>query len=461
MSEHLTEQEVELYRRRAIDPLEGRSLYAHLNACEDCLRRALDPKYSNVALTSLTEAFLPPVDEEPFHLSREDLKKYLAGTADEADRIVCESHLDICTQCKEEALAVSVAGQRAEPVRGGAPARTRGPSLKERFTSLWQWPVLGTPVRVAIMLALFGSVLLAGLVWYRSRRAWTPGPAAQTAPGKNEAPPAQTPESGPDVVKPREETAALPPSDGNSQATSRQAQSAVAGNNGPGNSSPVVMLKDNGREIKLDGQGNLSGLEELAPTAQRAVKTVLANGSLPAPQGLDELSAPGIKLMGPGDGETVFKLVSPLGRVIREDRPVLRWRPLSGATSYTVSLFDADFNRVARSAPQSATEWRVPVGLQRGRIYSWEVTAQKDGREINAPVAPQPRAQFKVVEAERLEELSVLQRRSRSHLALGVMYARSGLLAVAEREFQQLLKDNPHSSLARKLLRTVQAWQNR
>src|SRR5215210_8948420 len=103
MSEHLTEQEIDLYRRRSTVPAERGRIHAHLNTCESCLRRALDPAYSNVALSALTEAFLPPVDEEPFHLSREELKNYLSGSIDEADRIVCASHLDICAECEREA----------------------------------------------------------------------------------------------------------------------------------------------------------------------------------------------------------------------------------------------------------------------------------------------------------------------------------------------------------------------
>jgi hypothetical protein len=42
-------------------------------------------------------------------------------------------------------------------------------------------------------------------------------------------------------------------------------------------------------------------------------------------------------------------------------------------------------------------------------------------------------------------------------LALGVLYVRAGLLAAAEQELRLLLKANPGSRLARKLLRSVQS----
>ena len=120
-----------------------------------------------------------------------------------------------------------------------------------------------------------------------------------------------------------------------------------------------------------------------------------------------------------------------------------------------------NFNRVAESPPLSKPTWRLAVPLQRGQTYSWEVTAVKDGEEITAPVAPAPRAQFRVLEADKLNALTKLKgQRPASHLALGLTYARLGLIPEAESEFRQLVKENPDSALAKKLLRTVQSWRN-
>ncbi len=47
-----------------------------------------------------------------------------------------------------------------------------------------------------------------------------------------------------------------------------------------------------------------------------------------------------------------------------------------------------------------------------------------------------------------------------SRLLLGILYADAGMLDEAEREFQALLKKNPGSALARKLLRKVQIRQS-
>jgi hypothetical protein len=44
-----------------------------------------------------------------------------------------------------------------------------------------------------------------------------------------------------------------------------------------------------------------------------------------------------------------------------------------------------------------------------------------------------------------------------SHLTIGLLYAQAGLLDDAERELQALLRANPQSTLAQKLLRSVRA----
>jgi hypothetical protein len=84
------------------------------------------------------------------------------------------------------------------------------------------------------------------------------------------------------------------------------------------------------------------------------------------------------------------------------------------------------------------------------------VTATADGKEILSPTAAAPEAKFAVLgqdEAEELERarLSVPD----SHLTLGVLYARAGLLDEAEREFRLLVEANPKSPAASKLLRSL------
>jgi hypothetical protein len=275
-------------------------------------------------------------------------------------------------------------------------------------------------------------LVLAFVVWLR----WHSRAPDQTAQQASSPTPSNTPSSSPAPTEsPKDSTAD---------------QFAVA-----------ASLEDNGRKIQLDNTGKLIGLEELPEASRSLVRGVLANKTFSKPEVLDKLTAPSITLMDPTARENTFALLGPSGTVIATDRPNLRWQALAGASSYTVSVFDADFNRVTRSAPLTATQWTSPA-LRRGMIYSWEVVAVRNGQEVRSPVAPAPRAQFKILEAEKLLELTNLKKHKPiSHLTLGLTFARFGLLVEAEGQLQILARENPNSPVATRLLRTVQEWRKR
>jgi hypothetical protein len=451
--DHLTEQEVANFQRLLMNSAERRKVDAHVAVCEDCMGRLLDPAHSPLAFNSLTEAFLPSAVEKPFHLSREELKRYHNEGLDEADRIIFESHLEICSECNTEADSL-LAAAGAIPATGHSSEWIESaPESRWRWLSdLWRRPHLWTPARAVAMIAAVGCLLIIVALWIQKRPALVQDQAAQTERKDNPAVPPQTEE----IAGSNQNKSA--PTEINNQAsanTQTEEQSPAA-------SGDVVRLKDGNVEVSFDRQGHLTGLEKLAPQIQRTVQTALASENLPEPRALDELAEPKINLMGGTVEGLPFKLIAPVGVVVISSRPTLSWQPVDGAVSYTVSVFDSNFNRVAKSSPQSATRWTMPLALQPGKIYSWEVMAVKDNQEIRSPVAPAPRAQFKIVEAGQLNEIaSVLNERPRSHLALGVLYARAGLLTEAESEFRALLNDNPQSKVAKRLLRTVQSWRSR
>lgn len=424
MHEHLTEPEIELYRSREGEEAARQRTAEHLAVCEHCVNRVYNAEHSVLAVNVLSEAFLPAADEEPFHLSHAELKEYVAGYAAKADRIICESHIDICEPCRKELRVLSAADT----------------SIRSRTeTSAWRrsgW-LASTPLRVAAAIALIG-LLAFGVLLIRPRSA-APTPAQLAGTGPQETPGASAPVDPSKDGPVSDKTPSGP-------ATSQQ--------------SIVVHLSDNGREIGLDQQGNLTGLGELDESNQRIVKNALAGEPLARPRVLDELSSPRIELLGEQSDKNSFQLISPLAKIITEARPTLRWKRLNGATSYVVSVFDSKFNLVIRSAPLSQPTWTPSAPLGRGQNYFWEVTTVKEGKEVVAPVAPAPRAQFRILEAEKLSALQTLRRQKpTSHLALGLTYARLGLIKEAEGEFQYLLKENPDSAVAKRLLRTVQTWR--
>ena len=410
MAEHLTEQEIEIYRRRENDP-DRPATAAHLAVCQSCLKRVLEPAHSALAVSALTEAFLPSEGEEPFHLSSAELKDYAGGSITEGDQIICESHLEICETCDAELRSLR---------------QIQAP--RELFRKRTTWGL--TPARLAAAIALIGLLTLAVFVlWQRSTRSTRQEAAKNGTPG--------IPES------------ALPP-------PAYVAPTPAV----PSNPAAVASLKDNNREISLDQDGKITGLDAFDESTRRLVKSALAGEALAKPKVLDDLPSAPIKLLGDQPSEVAFQLIGPVGKVIIEQRPTLNWRALSGATNYVVGVFDANFNLVAHSPPLSKPNWTMDAPLPRGRVYSWEVTATKDGKEIKAPVAPTPSAHFKVVDADQMLALSKLKQQSPvSHLALGLTYARFGLVNEATAEFRKLLNDNPDSATAKRLLRTVQNWR--
>jgi hypothetical protein len=444
--EHLTEHEVAHFRQQGLTQAERLRLDTHVARCEDCLRRILNPAHAHLAFSSLTEAFLPSPDEKPFHLSQEELKRYNNEKMDEADRIIFESHLEICSECKREAVASQAAAGRG--------AEWTASETKFRLgwlSSFVRWPMLWTPARVFGMIAAVGCVLVVLALWIQKRPVQTQDQAARTEQRNNPTEPAPTGE-----IAGSDKNVSAPAEADNTDSSNNLSEEREA------SASSVVSLKDGDVKVSLDRQGTLNGLEMLAPQTQKAVQTALVSEHLSEPQVLNELAGSKIILMGQATDGLPFKLLAPVGIIVNSNRPTLRWQPLDGANLYTVSVFDSDFNRVAKSGAQSATQWSVPLSLQNGKLYSWEVTALKENQEVISPVAPAPRAQFRIVErGNRNEIASVRRAHPRSHLTLGVLYARAGLLAEAEREFRALLKDNPRSNVAKRLLRTVQTWRNR
>ncbi|MBD0373608.1 MAG: hypothetical protein ICV60_22430 [Pyrinomonadaceae bacterium] len=461
---HLTEQQIEAYRRRTLVAGERGACDRHLATCDACLRRVIDTRQSNIAFTALAEALLPTPDEEPFHLSPEELRRYAAGRLNQADSVIFESHLEDCAECKDEARQLVLTGSGKTPQPEGERVRYSPKTVWERFKdSGWRLPSLRPAYVGGIALACV--CVLLGILWAQSRFSGghnqsAPSQIASNAQDQNQSitpsmdersehqpPPTET--TGSDDKRADIEAANLNP------AASSQKQTRTV-------PETLVSLIDGNRKVTLDRHGNLVGLEGLAPSTRRAVVTALSGDGLKRPDSLGSLTAPPINLLDQSSKASTFNQLSPTGIVIVDDRPAFRWQPLGGASSYTISVFDSNFDLVMRSEPQTATQWSPPRPLQRGKIYFWEVTALKDGQEITSPVAPAPRAQFKIVEVEKLEEINRVKRaRPDSHLVLGILYAHAGLLEAAEREFQRLANANPRSQVAGRLLRRVQAWGRR
>lgn len=205
------------------------------------------------------------------------------------------------------------------------------------------------------------------------------------------------------------------------------------------------------------GKETLGAISALTPEEQSAVLEAISHQKITSPEVLAELQGPGQTLLGGSTEGARFEVIEPLGEVVADVRPVFRWQPLAGATSYSVVIFDLNLNPVQSGPPLQATQWPADQPLRRGLIYLWQVTAKlSNGRTVSSPRPPSSEAKFRVLDQEKADELSRVQAaHGESHLALGILYAQAGILEQAEHELAQIPGSDPEYGLAQNLLKSI------
>jgi predicted anti-sigma-YlaC factor YlaD len=419
VTEHLSTQLLERYRRRKLAPAESLALDDHLAACETCrdkLQEGISARATLLALQSNLH-IEPSVASD--HPPREQLSAYVDGWLDKVDRELIESHFGFCQPCGAQIEELRAYAER----RAEAPARASVSSAATvaqpgflakmfdlRFSSAFRFA--GATAVTLIILAL--------ALWLLSRTG-KQGDVVVTP----------SPVPSPTSISPSPEATAP----------------------------TLLALNDGAGRVTLDAQGNLTGLESLSPTDQQRIKTALTTQRVETPRTLRELKSTSGDVMGsPTDAS--FALLSPVGKIVASNRPTLRWQPLRGAINYQVTITDprANYKEVAVSPALSDAKWTVDHPLKRGRVYTWQVTAGAESGEIKAPALNAPEAKFRVLGQAKADELTRARKAyAGRHLTLGLLYAQAGLLDEAEREFQVLVKANPESDVAKNLLRDVRA----
>jgi hypothetical protein len=211
--------------------------------------------------------------------------------------------------------------------------------------------------------------------------------------------------------------------------------------------------------IKLTKNGVLSGLEPYsAPIAEIVRRAVQREGN-GATVEIIKPSLQGGQTMG-GSEKQLINVEYPNGVVVETHTPTLRWRPFPAPSGYTIKLYD-DAKRFAgpilTSEVSTGTEWTTPQSLEPGHTYVWQVSTVLAGVSKDQHLAV-GEGRFKVIAASDAQDIAEAEGETpRSHLVLGVLYAKAGLVDKAERELQLLLKGNPNSKVARNLLAKVRA----
>jgi hypothetical protein len=216
----------------------------------------------------------------------------------------------------------------------------------------------------------------------------------------------------------------------------------------PASGGPTTSLVDGDRTLQFNETGVVSGLESFPEEIRADISEALLTGVAKRAMDWNELaSAPEMK--------PSAWLQYPNKVVVSEDRPNFRWAPVAGASRYQVRISDAIGREVAGSEalPPDPPQWKPIIRLRRGAVYTWSVIATLDDKEVIAE------ARFKLLAADKMNELTKLKAQSPSHLALGLFYTREGVLVLARREFELLARENPNTPIVAKLLRQSQTRQ--
>lgn len=449
MTNHVTREQMEGFCARTLNLKEAAAVGGHTAWCQPCLQlfRTVFQQRRNHAPASIN---LSPefwfVDE---HLDYDQLVDLVDERMDEEEREITSLHLRTCVRCRGDVQSFLEYRREIEPEMqiSFAPGEER--TSNGRSPSWWRWPwAHWRPVYGTAVLAVLAVVMTASFLLWRARTNDRQSPRLSTQTTDGSPTPSVIASASPLAVKSIDDsTQPLP--------ISSPAPPAA------GLATSIALLNDNGKRLELGQSGIITGLENLAPELQRAIKEALLAGTINKPATIAALNGVQGPVRGSGDRKPTFKLLSPGGVVLAEARPIFTWEPLAGAISYRVLVADAANQEAAASGPlsPSVTQWTPPTPLQRGEIYTWVVIATTNGGEITAPAATAPEMKFSVMTEEKFKLLARLRRGTKSHLARGVFYAREGMLEEAEREFEQLTKENPRSPIAIKLLRSVQSWR--
>jgi hypothetical protein len=417
--EHLNQKQIEDYSQQRLAAAELLSLGDHVADCETCRSHVEAEMNGEVAFFAM---HANTFDEEiSSHLTPAQTAEYVDKNLSGETLQTVTDHLTVCEQCLLAVEDVRAFRNEIAPSldREYQPAAVPPSTTKEswltKFGSLFR--VSPIPAFGGAALAVLLLALVAWLVW-RTPKQSEPQIAVGPTPVAQPSPSAQP-------VSPQPEPA-----------------------------SAVAQVNDGGRVLTLDQNGKLSGADDLPASHRDLLTKALSTQRIERSSQLQGLTRPPSSLMSSDNQKDQFSVVEPVGRVLLTNKPALQWKALEGATGYVVEIYDEKFKLVASSPQITETSWSTT--LPRGRVYSWQVKAIKEGQEITSPRPPAPQAKFRVVDQGKANEIARAKRAyGSSHLTLALLYADAGLLKEAEQELRQLRRTNPE--LASKLLRQVQA----
>jgi hypothetical protein len=457
MIEHIHSQKMRAFCARALENAEMTEIAEHLAACHEC-RRLFPEVFQEMNDHQPVSLNLSP--ELLFrheHLDFEQLVSLADNNIDDEDREIVNIHLRACERCREDVRSFLAFRRQIKSAINIGLATGQPVKWTEKLSG-WLYrpkaqlrPLYAGAVIVALGLALLAFFLLRDDGKKDQRALTTPSPETIT--------PSPQPSVTASIPAPHSKSYEEP----NRISGGKQSEQPTPAHGiGPTSDKDIIAsLRDGDRKIVVSRTGAVRGIEAVPDGLRQPIRDALLSQEIGKPESLNEIAGEQGAARGNNDKKSPFKLLRPGKNVIAEDQPVFEWQAVEGASNFEVQVADSRGREVANSGrlPASVTHWSPATPLKRGVIYGWAVTAIVNGQTVTSPVPTAPEMKFKVLEAPKMRQLEQLRGRGFSHLALGVFYAREGMPAEAEREFQVLVNDNPDSQIAANLLRVVQSWR--
>jgi hypothetical protein len=457
MIKHIHSQKIMAFCAHALENAEMVEIAEHLAACSECRRlfRGVFQEMNDYQPVSLNLSHELLFRHE--HLDFDQLVSLADNNLDDEDNEIVNIHLRACERCREDVRSFMEFRRQIESAMNINPAPGRPVKWAEKLSG-WLYrpkaqlrPLYASTIIVALGLALLALFLLRDDA---KKDQWAlttpssetispspqlPGPATIPSPhSKSGEEPKQV--SGDKQLGPPRPNHGIRPITGKDIITS---------------------LRDGDRKIVVSRTGAVLGIETIPDSLQQPIRDALLSQEIRKPESLNEIASDQGAARGNNNGESPFRLLRPAKSVIAEDQPVFEWQTVEGASSFEVQIADSRGREAANSGWLSASvsKWSPATPLKRGVIYRWAVSAIVNGQIVTSPVPTAPEMKFKILEASKMRQLEQLRRIGLSHLALGIFYAREGMIVEAGHEFQTLANDNPDSQIAANLLRAVQSWR--
>ena len=431
MTHHLSTSQIEQLCVSALPEEELVTAAVHTAECQACNQRFVEELRRQRGSAPFTFTLEPEFCFRDDHLDFDLLVALADKTLDQETEEIVNIHLKTCEPCREVVRSFLAFREATPSERDMSHAQPEYQAPYSAGGAPWWQRLQSRSIYAVAAIVLVAVAVLIGVIALNRR-------------------------SGPLETKQQdqrnhgiEQNPSVPPS---------SAPSVVSSPSSVDESAKVAILRDGGSEVTVDKNGRVTGLDEAPERIREYISQAALSEQIQPADVLRHLSGERSALRGNDTGPQGFRLSYPARRVVIEDRPNFQWESLPGASSYRVYVLDANGNEVGQSEelPRTQKHWKAPTPLRRGHIYSWVVTALVDGKNVVSPSASASEMKFAILSTADFQELTRLKK-SNSHLALGVFYARTGLLNEAERQFESLIKLNPDSDLPRKLLQSVRS----